>query len=253
MAEVEVNLWRPLSAHARQGFEGGAGSELARDMRALHSSSALAANFFDYWTDRDKAPLLAALGIESGHADSMEFEARFSTGLQGAPPHLDVAIGLSTGLTVGIESKFTEHLKRATRGKSEFVESYFPSNGGLWAAKGLAACQAFAEELRADELGGGRQRFEYVDPRQLLKHALGLATQLGDGFSLYYLYYDWDGARAEAHRREVAEFASRVGGEIGFKALTYQEVYERLRDSGEADPDDLDYLGARYFTEAVGE
>ena len=34
-------------------------------MRALHSSSALAVNFFDYWTDRDKTPILSALGIDS--------------------------------------------------------------------------------------------------------------------------------------------------------------------------------------------
>ena len=55
--DVEANLWKPLSAHARAAFERGAGSELQSHMKALHSSSALVANFFDYWTDRDKAPL----------------------------------------------------------------------------------------------------------------------------------------------------------------------------------------------------
>lgn len=220
-------------------------------MRALHSSSALVANFFDYWTERDTAPLLTALGIGVRQVDSMEFEARFPTGLKGAPPHLDVAFYLADGSVVAIESKFTEHLGRATRGKSEFVESYFPSGGGLWAAQGMPNSQAFAEELWAEDFIGGRQRFEYVDPRQLLKHALGLATQHGGEFSLYYLYYDWDGARPEAHRQEVEVFASRVGAEIGFKALTYQEVYERLEDSGDAEAEYLDYLGARYFTRAA--
>ena len=73
-----------------------------------------------------------------------------------------------------------------------------------------------------------RQRFEYLDPRQLLKHALGLATQLGNRFSLYYLYYDWPGDGMGAHRREVDLFDECVGGEIRFKALTYQEVFEKL-------------------------
>ena len=51
--EVEANLWQPLSPRALQGFERGAGSELSRHMRVLHSSSALAANFFDYWAQVD--------------------------------------------------------------------------------------------------------------------------------------------------------------------------------------------------------
>ena len=45
-------------------------------MRALHSSSALAVNFFDYWTNKDKSPLLSALGIdlEGGNAQKdMDF------------------------------------------------------------------------------------------------------------------------------------------------------------------------------------
>ncbi len=61
--EVEANLWTPLSTRARQAFERGAGSELNGHMRALHSSSGLAVDFFDYWTNRDKGPLLTALGI----------------------------------------------------------------------------------------------------------------------------------------------------------------------------------------------
>ena len=62
---VEANLQQPLSTQARQSFERGAGSELSGHMRALHSSSALAVNFFDYWMDRERAPLLWALGIDS--------------------------------------------------------------------------------------------------------------------------------------------------------------------------------------------
>ena len=217
-------------------------------MRALHSSSALAANFFDYWTDRDKTPLLSAFGIDSDSGGSLDFEAQFHTELGGKPPHLDVAITRSGGFVVAVEGKFTEHLKRSTRGKSNFTMAYFPRSGGCWAGKGLAACQALAQELWAEELRGGRQRFEYLNPGQLLKHALGLAAQLANRFSLYYLYYDWPGERSETHRREIDVFAEWVGDDIGFKALTYQELYERLRYSGQASPEYVDYLGTRYFT-----
>ncbi len=242
--EVEANLWKPLSARARQGFERGAGSELTGRMKALHSSSALVANFFDYWTDKDKTPLLSALGIDANCAESLEFEAQFPTGLKGTPPHLDVAITLSSGAVVAVESKFTEYLVRSTKVESRFKSSYFPSAGGLWAGAGLPICQVFAEELH-----GQLHRFEYLDPYQLLKHVLGLAKH--DQFSLYYLYYDCPGKRSEAHKKEIWGFANRVGEEIRFKSLTYQKAYGRLCASNQADSEYLDYLEARYFPQTL--
>ena len=245
--QVEANLFRPLSARARLAFEAGAGSELKGHMRALHSSSALVANFFDYWNDRDTTPILFALGIEPREGVRIDFEAQFPTGLGGSPPHPDVAITHKSGYVVAIESKFTEHLKRSTRGKSRFARSYFPESAGLWASKALPACQQLAESLRAEDLHGGRQQFEYLDPRQLLKHALGLGTQLGGEFSLCYLYYNWAGKRPETHRREIDLFEELVGDEVRFRALPYQDIFVRLAESVEADSDYLNYLGGRYF------
>ena len=247
VGDVEANLYQPLSNKARLAFEKGAGSELSGRMRALHSSSALAVNFFDYWTNRDKSAIVSALSIDSSPANELDFESKFHTGLGGTPPHLDVAITQRTGFVVAIEGKFTEHLKRTTCGKSRFKSSYFPQSDGLWAKNGLPACQELAEEIWAEELRGGRQKFEYLDPRQLLKHTLGLATQLGDRFSLYYLYYDWPGERPREHRIETDLFGELIGGEIGFQALTYQEVFQRLKGSGQASADYLDYLETRYF------
>ena len=244
---VEDNLWKPLTPHAQQAFDAGAGKELSGHMRALHSSSALVVNLFDYWTNRDPKPLLSTLGMDCVGEVIVDFEAQFDTGLSGTPPHLDVSITKCGSFVVAIESKFTEHMKRATRGKSEFRISYFPESHELWAEKGLHDCQALAQELWAEERRGGRQRFEYLDPRQLLKHALGLVTQLGNRFSLHYLYCDYPGDQLEAHRREVNLFEERVGHELGFKALSYQEVYARLGDFGQVDSEYLDYLGARYF------
>ena len=198
-------------------------------------------------TDRDKTPILSALDIDPAAAHDLAFEAQFPTGLGRTPPRLDLAITDSTGFVVGIENKFTEHLKRSTKPKSNFRASYFPESGGLWARQGLPACQELAEELWGRELSGGRERLEYLVPRQLLKHALGLAKQRGSRFSLYYLYYDWSGSKAERHRTEVGLFTDRVGPEIRFKALTCQEVNGRLRNSGQIVQKYLDYLATRYF------
>ena len=63
-----------------------------------------------------------------------------------------------------------------------------------------------------------------------------------------YLFYQRPGNRLETHLREIEFFAERVGDEIGFKALTYQEVFKRLKDSGQANLGYLDYLANRYFS-----
>src|SRR5688500_7991905 len=63
---VDVNLRQPLSEELRLAFSRGDGGELLdtakkrANMRALHSSSALAVNVFDFWTRRDARRLLDA-------------------------------------------------------------------------------------------------------------------------------------------------------------------------------------------------
>ena len=243
--DVGINLRRPLSPTATAGFGKGAGSELGGKMRALHSSSALVANFFDFWVDRDKSPLLAAMGIDKAIVESLDFERRLPTSLRGTPPHLDVTLTLVCGTVVAVESKFTEHLSRSRRDRPDFAPAYFPQSNRLWESVGLPRCQALAEELN-----GRESRYAALGACQLLKHALGLATQLGDRFKLLYLYYEHPEEMAATHTEELQEFASRVGEETRFEAVTYQEVYGRLRESGMSDAEYLDYieyLGARYF------
>ena len=121
LPDVESNLRTPLSPCARADFSKGAGSELARNMRALHSSPALVANYFDFWTNRAKGPLLAALGVGEERVESLRFERRFPTGLRGTPPHVDVTLALAVGGVVAIESKFTEHLSLSSRGRNNFA------------------------------------------------------------------------------------------------------------------------------------
>ena len=76
---------------------------------------------------------------------------------------------------------------------------------------------------------------------------IGDVTQVPN-FSLWYLYYDCLGERSAVHKREIQSFANRVGEEIRFKTLTYQEVYAQLEASNQADSEYLHYLHTRYFS-----
>lgn len=121
-----ANLRKPLSLAAKASFDIGSGSEL-RDgktrpakMRALHSSSALVVNVFDYWCERDTSPLMEALEVGAA-TEPPHFEAQFPTGLQGVPPNLDVAICLRSGITLAIESKFCEWLTPKSLAKPSFI------------------------------------------------------------------------------------------------------------------------------------
>ena len=244
LKSVEANLREPLSATTRAAFEKGSGAELLprgsspAKMQALHSSAVLAVNFFDHWVDKDAGPLLEALGISST-LESLTFEAQFPTGLPGNPPNLDVALELASGQVIGVESKFTEWLTPKRTNKPAFKEKYFA--GELWSNTGLPRCQALVADIMQ-----GNETFRSLDAPQLVKHALGLATQRRGRFALYYLYFDVPGRASRVHRQDVARFAERVDPVLGFKALTYQALYRALRVRDDVNQDYLAYLRARY-------
>ena len=100
-------------------------------------------------------------------------------------------------------------------------------------------CQQLAEAMHE-----GDEFFLHLDVPQLLKHVLGMANQLGSKFSLYYIYYDWDGPESDVHRREVDRFDSAVGDEIRFEAKSYQDFFEVLKHD---DDSYMRYLRDRYF------
>jgi hypothetical protein len=252
MSSVAENLYQPLSPRATDGFSKGSGSELLdtplrpAKMKALHSSAALAVNFFDYWTDRSPDLLLTALGLEIAPT-SIEFEAQFPTGLEGNPPNLDIAFRFGSGLVVGVESKFSEWLTPKSPNKELFKPKYFDGPAGLWSTKGLPACQHLAEELHS-----GRIQFRYLDAPQLLKHALGLATQHPGSFELYYLFFDCPGLESEVHCSEVRRFTALVGSDFHFHWNNYQEVLKQLWDSDDASNTSyLAYHAERYFSEKL--
>lgn len=247
---VQANLFAPLAPSTRAAFERGDASELAETatrpakMRALRSSAVLVVNVFEHFVGANPKPLLDALGIEEElkHPLAFEAEARYPAGLPGHPPNLDVVLELTSGTIVGIESKFTEWLTPKRGAKNVLKDKYFEGGVQWWRNGGLPKCQALAAMLK-----NGEERFRFLDVPQLLKHALGLATARPARFELHYLYFDAPGPASRAQREELARFAERVGAELGFRVLTYQELYRRLCACGRIESSYLRYLGERYF------
>ena len=251
LASYEEKLYQSLRPATKAAFLSGSGSELQDSpaspakMRALHSSSALAVNFFDFWAGVANTPLLSALGLPDTTNAVVRFEAQYPTGLPGNPPNLDVVIELSSGDIVGIESKFTEWLTPKKGSAPVFKEKYFPAGEGVWSRAGLQQCQKLAGSMQSKDV-----QFTHLDASQLLKHSLGLAVNLGSAFRLFYLYLDCEGAEGTLHRSEISSFSDAVGSEIGFMAMSYQDLFSALNAKEAGSADYRNYLRARYLQAA---
>ena len=212
-------------------------------IRALHSSSALAVNFFDYWVPPERLPRLAqSLDIKSSIIQ-LRFEAKFRTALGGTPPNLDLALDLDDHSTFAIESKFGEWLAPKPRHDLRFAQKYLQGSQRYWDDQGLYASQALASAI-----GVGKEHFCYLDAKQLLKHALGLATQCQHRFQLVYIYYEHSGSESVAHSDELTRFSVKIATDFPFKHITYQTLFAVLKRGCRADDDAyFTYLRDRYF------
>jgi hypothetical protein len=246
----DANLLEPLSACSRRDLGAGDGSELGKGggrgkIQALHSSAALACNFFDYWRGRDLGLLSQALGI-SARLCGVAFEQKFPTRLGGIAPNLDVVLHGCDGSLVAIESKFTEPFTKS-KTKCFLKPKYFPRDHGLWADAGLPGCQVLAEGLR-----DGAVKFELLDAAQLLKHMLGLALS-GHAWTLTCLWYAPGGSLSDLHARELTAFSERIASDsTKFAALTYQVLFDRISSlAGDNHEGWRSYLQNRYFKGAA--
>ena len=252
LGSYDLNLFQPLSLDAHRAFTRGSGSELLptegrpAKMAALHSSSALAVNAFDYWSGKPLASIASALGIEQSPTH-FRFEAQFPTGLGGTPPNLDLAFSYPNGHILGVESKFSEWLSPKPPHKESFKAKYFPKDEFLWSQAGLPNAQRLADAMQKHE-----RVFRHLDAAQLLKHMLGLATAAPGLTSLYYLYYDCPGQESSIHRAEIEAFADLIGKDIRFYWANYQQFFGHLRTAlGEEHRPYVDYVTRRYCQSAV--
>ncbi len=242
-----ANLFEPLTSCSLRDIASGDGAEFGSGsakgkIQALHSSTALVCNVFDYWRGRNLAVLQKALDL-SVRLCGLAFEQKFPTGA-GGRANLDVVLYGCDGTILAIESKFTEPFKRS-KNKCFLKPKYFPSNRSLWKDAGLSGCQAVADSLR-----NGLLRFETLDAAQLLKHMLGLGRS-GSSWTLMCIWYAPGGQLSNLHSEELAAFSRALGVDSPkFRTTTYQDLFQSLA-LGPEDADYAAYLQARYFAESL--
>jgi hypothetical protein len=145
--ELDQNLFLSLSPLAREQFENGDGNEINGEtsnpakMQALHSSSALGVNIFQYWQDKNQVSVIAAACgfCQSGNniSEKIFFEDKYEiTSAFKKSPNIDVVIHNKPSSKVSrfaVECKFTEAY--ATRVHGGLKEKYFDKkylNQEIW-------------------------------------------------------------------------------------------------------------------------
>jgi hypothetical protein len=213
-------------------------------MKALHSSSALVVNVFDYWRRQNRIKDIAGCCGVEGSVTDMEFEKTHPIkGVEGTPPHLDIEFAVVVRLA--IESKFTETYRRATRRPLAKTKlDVYLENDDIWGD--MPKLKDLAQDI-VQQSGTGTE-FQYLDVHQLIKHILGLKCSYGRGFSLLYLWYKIDSKEATQHDQELAGFRNRINSDLSFRTMTYQGLFESIKHIPNVDTSYLKYLEQRYFS-----
>jgi len=229
--QLDMNLFRPLLPEVRQAFSEGDGGELAAKgepakMQALHSSSALAVNVFQYWKQIAEVPVIAAAcGLcqpGSTSAQDLVFEEKYPVNEAfEKSPNIDVVIHNREGSRIrrlAIECKFSEAYGNRHSDKG-LKTRYLEECGPLW--EDIPALRELAETISPHD-----KQFQHLHPAQLIKHILGLKRAFGrTGFRLLYLWYDVLGPDGDLHHKEVETFATAARGDgVMFHSLTYQDL-----------------------------
>lgn len=252
--DINLNLFSPLIDRVRVRFIQGNGNEIVGSpdspakMQALHSSSALGVNVFQYWEEINQVPVIAAACefCEKGDEISTEiiFEDKYPIkGITRIPPNIDAVIhnsDLSQFKRFAIECKFTE------------AYGLYKHNGLNPAYLDLDVLWVEIPQLHnlAKSISPDNRVHKYLDSAQLIKHILGLKTCCGKGgFKLLYLWYDVLGKEGATHRDEIDEFTKiALSDGIIFSALSYQELIISLaNDYRQEHPEYIKYLTERYL------
>ena len=251
--KIEDDLFKSLSEKTKNELKNGDGGELDGEVdfpakiQALHSSSALGINLFDYWREEpDLSMLFEACGLSRGGCNlsgEIQFEQKFPIDDRFQySPNLDVVFITyqpNKLKAFAIECKFTEAY--SSRRHGGFDPKYFKIET-VW--ENLSATKRIAGEISPDD-----NRFEYLHAAQLIKHILGLNRKYGHShYRLLYLWYDALGEAGFKHRREVEEFTDIVRADgVLFHSITYQELIIRLSEYRQQHMEYVTYLTNRYL------
>lgn len=232
---LDDNLFQPLDNEVRFSFSRGDGNEIKGSldspakMQALHSSSALSVNVFQYWKQINQVPAIAAAcrfcRRDNKSTERIVFEDKYiiDDSLLGNPPNIDVVIYNAESAVIkryAIECKFTEAYSSRRHGglKPEYLMLAY-----IW--RDIPNIHTLAKSISPED-----HSFHHLHPAQLIKHVLGLKSALGKtGFRLLYLWYDAFGIAGARHREEIDVFSKiAVSDNIRFHALSYQELIINL-------------------------
>jgi len=252
-ARLDHNLFKPLLPEVKKTFASGDGRELGSSempgkMQAVHSSSALGVNVFQYWKSMSAIPVIAAAcGLCKRGSEvscDIEFEEKFKIDDSfNFHPNIDVVIHNKSKTRIklfAIECKFSEAYGGR---KHEGLKKKYLDLKEIW--NGIPNLRAFARRISPSD-----EEFKYLHPAQLIKHILALKREFGrGGFRLLYLWYDVLGDQGKCHQDEVTKFA-KVTKEDGIKfhSLTYQKLITILAERFRTEhPEYIRYLTGRYL------
>ena len=251
---LDQNLFEPLEERTRDQFNKGNGNEIQgtlenpAKMQALHSSSALAVNIFQYWQKRGLCnEIAAACGFcnkGSKYISQIDFERKYPIKTSFiVPPNIDVVLSSSDQekkTLFAIECKFTEAYSSM---KHEGLKDKYLLEEDLW--NEFPNLHHLAKRINPVD-----KDFLYLHAAQLIKHILGLHIETnGKDFKLLYLWYDALGHAGAKHRDEVeifSEYAKKDG--IFFISKSYQELIIALaNDYREEHENYIQYITERYL------
>jgi len=258
--ELNQNLFEPLDSDVCESFAKADGHEISGSpcrpakMQAVHSSSALSVNVFQYWQKRinQLSVIATACGFcRNGENVSQKivFEDKYPIKNNfKIPPNIDVVFHNSDSSQFkrfAVECKFSEAYSPHKGLKHEYTDL-----AEIWL--GIQNLYELAKSISPNDKSDNPidNRFTYLHAAQLIKHILGLKTEFGkDGFRLLYLWYDVSDKEGDNHRDEIEKFSevARADG-IDFAAMTYQELIHTLsKDCGQEHTDYIKYLSERYL------
>lgn len=254
--KLSQNLFEPLEQTVRNCFLKGDGNEIPSNenvdspakMQAVHSSSALGVNIFQYWIKNNQIPVIAsACGFcKKGNnvSEKIVFEDKYPIdGKFQFSPNIDVVFWNSESSKYkrfAVECKFSEAYGSQGHGglKSQYLEL-----GHLW--KDIPNLLKLAKTLCPDD-----KKFTYLHAAQLIKHVLGLKKEFGiNGFRLLYLWYAGLGEEGVKHRSEIEELSKVMEADgVKFHSMSYQKLITNLsNDYRQEHQKYITYLTERYL------
>jgi hypothetical protein len=251
---LDQNLFAPLDLSVRISFDQGDGHEIIDDlnspakMQAVHSSSALSVNIFQYWLSINRlSEIAAACGLcRKGTAtfESIKFEDKYP---------IDNRFILSPNIDVVFHNSDSSRFKRFAI-ECKFSEAYSPLGHSGLKPKYLGLTTAWSDIPRlfkfANSICPTASKYKYLHPAQLIKHILGLKAECGKyGFRLLYLWYDVIGKEGAIHREEIERFSEEAKADgIYFASMSYQELIILLaNDYRQEHADYIKYITERYL------